>query len=82
MVANTVHDAGISLRSTLKYSGLNSWSSYYYEKKPRFVAPDPLIVKSVKRIMLERPSYGTRRVAAQLSRDLSENLTEQVCLPV
>lgn len=65
-----MHDAGISLRAALKYSGLNSWNSYYYKEKPRFVTPDPLIVKSVKRLMLERPSYGTRRVAAQLSRDL------------
>lgn len=70
-VANTIRDAGISLRAALTYSGLNSWSSYYYEEKPRFVDPDPLVVKSVKRLVLERPSYGARRVAAQLARDLN-----------
>lgn len=30
MVANIMHDAGIGLRASLKYSGFNSWSSYYY----------------------------------------------------
>ena len=69
MVANTMQEAGIGLRDALKYSG-SSWTMYYYKEKPRFVAPDPLIVKSVRRLMLERPSYGTRRVAAQLTRDL------------
>lgn len=70
MVARTIHDAGMSLRTALRYSGLNSWSSFYYEEKSRFVEPDPLVVKSVKRLTNERPSYGARRVAAQLSRDL------------
>ena len=71
-----MHEAGIGLRDALKYSG-SSWTMYYYKEKPRFVAPDPLIVKSVRRLMLERPSYGTRRVAAQLSRDLGHPVSRK-----
>ena len=55
-----MHNAGIGLRDALKYSG-SSWTTYYYKEKPRFVAPDPLIVKSVKRLMLESLLNETMR---------------------
>ncbi len=71
-----MHNAGIRLRDSLKYSG-TSWTMYYYKEKPRFVAPDPLIAKSVKRLMLQRPSCGTRRVAAQPSRDLGHPVSRK-----
>lgn len=59
----------MSLRNALEYSGC-SRSLYYYEQTPRVVGLDPLIVKKVQEIALERPSYGTRRMAAMLSREL------------
>jgi transposase InsO family protein len=62
-------DGQMSLRKALSYSGC-SRKMYYYEPAPRVVRPDPMIVEKTKEIALERPSYGTRRMAAQLSREL------------
>lgn len=64
-----MRDAGMGLRGALNYSGC-SWKLYYRLEKPRLIQPDPLIVKRVEELTLQRPSYGTRRMAAQLSRDL------------
>jgi transposase InsO family protein len=64
-----MREAGLSLRDAAAYSG-SSWNLLYHQEKPRFIAPDPLIVEKVKRLILGRPSYGTRRIAAQLSREL------------
>jgi putative transposase len=66
-----MREAGSSLRDALRYSG-SSWNLYYHQKeKPRLIPPpDPYIVRKVEELILERPSYGTRRVAAQLSREL------------
>ena len=70
-MVSTMREAGLSLRDAAAYSG-SSWNLLYHQPKPRFVAPDALIVEKVKRLILERPSYGTRRIAAQLlSRELS-----------
>jgi putative transposase len=59
----------MSLRKALRYSGMSS-CSYYYKPVPRVIEPDPAIVRKVEKIALERPFYGTRRMAAQLSREL------------
>jgi len=64
-----MREAGVGLRDALRYSG-SSWNLYYHRAKPRLVLSDPRIVRRVQELMLERPSYGTRRVAAQLSREL------------
>lgn len=62
-------DKMMSLRKALRYSGMSS-CSYYYKPVPRVIEPDPAIVRKVEKIALERPFYGTRRMAAQLSREL------------
>jgi putative transposase len=62
-------EAGLSLRDAVTYSG-SSWNLLYHQPKPRFVAPDESIVEHVKQLVVQRPSYGTRRIAAQLSREL------------
>lgn len=59
----------VSLRKALRYSGMSS-CSYYYRPMPRAFEPDPAIVEKVEGLALQRPSYGTRRMAAQLSREL------------
>lgn len=59
----------MSLRKALRYSGTSS-CSYYYRPVPRVFRPDPAIVEEVKELALERPFYGTRRMAAQLTREL------------
>jgi len=64
-----MREAGVGLRGALRYSG-SSWNLYYHQEKPRLVLSDPRVVRKVQELILERPSYGTRRVAAQLSREL------------
>ena len=64
-----MREAGLSLRDAAAYSG-SSWNLLYHQPKPRFVSPDQSIVEWVKQLAVERPSYGTRRIAAQLSREL------------
>jgi putative transposase len=59
----------MSLRKALRYSGMSS-CSYYYQPVSRVVEPDPRMVKKVEELALQRPFYGTRRMAAQLSREL------------
>ena len=64
-----MREEGASLRDALRYSG-SSWNLYYHQQKPRLIPSDPYVVKKVEELILQRPSYGTRRVAAQLSREL------------
>jgi len=59
----------MSLRKALDYSGC-SRKMYYGEAKERTVSLDLEMVQTVEKIALERPSYGTRRMAAMLSREL------------
>jgi putative transposase len=66
---NNNHHQKISLRKALRYSGMSS-CSYYYEPAPRAFEPDAAIVQRVEELALQRPFYGTRRMAAQLSREL------------
>jgi transposase InsO family protein len=60
----------LSLRKALAYSGSSRQLYYYKPKKKRNVRLDSSIVDSVKKIALERPSFGTRRMAAVLTREL------------
>lgn len=69
MLVEAEEETKISLRKALRYSGMSS-CSYYYEPVQRVIEPDPAIVSTVKELALQRPFYGTRRMAAQLSREL------------
>jgi putative transposase len=69
MVANVLREEGFSLRKALRHSGC-SRQGYYHQAKKRSIPPDPYIVEKIKEIALQRPLYGTRRMAAQLSREL------------
>jgi putative transposase len=66
---NNDDDERMSLRKALAYSGC-SRRMYYYEPRRRNIESDLIIVEKTKEIALERPCYGTRRMAAQLSREL------------
>lgn len=59
----------LSLRKALGYAG---WSrcAYYYEPRRRTINPDAAVLQKIEDVALERPSFGTRRMAAILSRDL------------
>lgn len=60
----------LSLRKALSYSGLSS-STYYYESVRRVVKLDPLIIEKVKDIAFKHPTYGARRIAAMMRRELN-----------
>ncbi len=60
----------MSLRKALSYSGLSS-SSYYYKPISRVARqPDPVIVEKVKEMAFKHPTYGARRIAAMMRREL------------
>jgi len=69
MVANILCDEGLSLRKALRHSGC-SRQGYYHQTRKRNIPPDLYIVEQAKQLSLQRPLYGTRRMAAQLSKDL------------
>ena len=68
MKAATQLNKQISLLKSLKYSGV-SRCMWYYKSRPRNIPLDKDIVATVRKISLRRPTYGTRRMAAQIKRE-------------
>ena len=60
---------GVSLNRALKLCGMAK-KRWYYEPKRREVAIDLDMLQMIREIRHERPFYGTRRVAAEMSRRL------------
>ena len=60
----------ISLNKSLFLVGVSK-SKWYYCKSPRNIRTDPVVSDTVQRIAKQRPTYGTRRMAAQVSRELN-----------
>ena len=58
----------MSLRKSPGYAGV-SRGMWYYEPHPREVALRPDVVDAARGIGGRRPTYGTRRMAAQVSRE-------------
>lgn len=58
----------LSLRKSLEYSGV-SRRQWYYKPAPREIGLNPCMVDTVRRISRRRPTYGTRRMAAQIARE-------------
>jgi len=69
MVTQVLRDEGLTLRKALHHSGC-SRNGYYHHAKKRHIPSDPYIVEKTRQLALQRPLYGTRRMAAQLSREL------------
>lgn len=65
--AKLMHEQ-LSLRKSLKYAGI-SRRRWYYKPKPREIGLNPAVVDAVRRISKRRPTYGTRRMAVQVTRD-------------
>ena len=59
----------VGLNRSLALCGVSK-SAWYREPVPRNIPPDPAVTDAVRRIAGSRPTYGTRRMAAQVSRDL------------
>ncbi len=62
-------DERMSLGKALRHSGMSS-CTHYYHPVPRVMEADPSILQRVEELALQRPFYGTRRMAAQPSRKL------------
>ena len=58
----------MSLRKALEHAGV-SRRVWYYKPRRREIGLNPGMVGAVKRISVRRPTYGTRRMAAQISRE-------------
>ena len=59
----------MNLRKSLEYAGVSK-CAWYYEPRPREIELNQEIVDAVKRISLKRPTYGTRRMAAKVEREV------------
>ncbi len=59
----------MSLAKSLKYAGVSK-CAWYYKPTTREVRLDQGIVDAVSSISAKRPTYGTRRMAAQISREM------------
>ena len=70
MRMQAVHEVnrGMSLNKALRYCGMSK-RAWYYVKKPRDVAIDANVTDRVRSIASRRPTYGTRRMAAQVARE-------------
>ncbi len=83
------HD-GLSLRKALAYTGC-SRNAYYYNKKDKKEPRDTKLQshqhqldeqqavpeKKIEEIILQRPSYGTRRMAAMLTRIMGKPINRK-----
>jgi putative transposase len=76
MVADMIRDQGLSLRKALRLSGC-SRKAYYHHDKKRSIPPNPYMVEKVKKIAIQRPLYGTRRMAATLRRELGRPINRK-----
>jgi len=59
----------ISLNKSLSLTGVSK-TRWYYSKSPRSIKTDPTVTDVIQRIGKQRPTYGTRRMAASVSREL------------
>ena len=58
----------MSLNKALQYCVMSK-HSWYYTKKPRDVLINAEVTDKVRKISSKRPTYGTRRMAAQVARE-------------
>ena len=73
--ARTVREA-MGLNRALLLCGVSK-KAWHYTPRPRNVSPDPQVQEMIQRIGPARPTYGTRRMAAQVSRELSRQVNRK-----
>jgi len=61
----------MSLNKSLLLTGVSK-TKWYYSKTPRDMPVDKTVSNVIQRIGTARPTYGTRRMAAQVSRELDK----------
>ena len=62
-----MQEQGLSLCKSARYTGASN-KRLYAIKKPRVIGIDKEISKLVQQVASSRPTYGTRRMAATMSR--------------
>ncbi len=68
-IAILLRERGWSMDKTLQYSGASRTAWYHVKKPQKPTEPDPQTVLLVREIGNKRPTYGTRRMAAQIRRE-------------
>ncbi len=66
----------VSLNKSLLFIGVSK-TRWYYSKSPRSKRADPVVTDVVRKIGKQRPTYGTRRMAAQVSRELNKSVNRK-----
>ena len=66
----------ISLNKSLSLVGVSK-TRWYYSKSPRITPTDPVVTDVVQKIGSIRPTYGTRRMAAQVSKELDKSVNRK-----
>ncbi len=69
-----MHDI-IGLNKSLRLCGVSK-KAWYYTASPRDIPPDPQVQDAILNISSSRSTYGTRRMAAQVSRVLGRVITQ------
>ena len=70
----------MSLSKSLRYAGVSK-CMWYHKPKPREIELNQDIVDAVQKISVKRPTYGTRRMAAQVSRECNVSPPPQISTP-
>jgi len=76
---------GLSLRKALAYTECSRNTYYYYKKQKERKRPEnarqqqeqTILEKKIEEIILQRPSYGTRRMAAMLTTVLGKSINRK-----
>jgi len=66
----------ISLNKSLSLVGISK-TRRYYSKSLRNISTDPTVTDVVQKIGKQRPTYGTRRMVAQISRELNISINRK-----
>jgi len=66
----------LSIRRALSLAGL-SHNKWYHKQTPRNILLDKTVAKAVQEIGVKRPTYGTRRMAADASRELGRPINRK-----
>ena len=66
----------VSLNKALLLCNVSK-KAWYYTPKTRDIPPDPKVQEMVQKIAPARPTYGSRRMAAQISRELGRQVNRK-----
>ena len=77
MAARQLNQQDMSLNKALRWCGVTR-KKWYHKPKARESVADPSMMQMIQEIREERPFYGTRRIAAELSRRLNRAVNRRL----